>query len=93
MALKQLLFVHVIQYVPLTLAKKCGTFFFVNPCFLSARIFCAPVTLYSIKNPQYSDMAESNVLKTLLYTINALLQKEKYKAALAVLKGFRNGAV
>ena len=38
-------------------------------------------------------MAAPDLLRTLLYTINNLLQEEKYKAALAVLKGFRNGAV
>lgn len=38
-------------------------------------------------------MAGPEMLKTLLYTVNNLLQQEKYKAALAVLKGFRNGAV
>ncbi|XP_077581966.1 peroxisomal membrane protein 4 [Stigmatopora nigra] len=38
-------------------------------------------------------MALPELLKTLLYTINHLLQQEKYKAALAVLKGFRNGVV
>ncbi|KAG7478361.1 hypothetical protein MATL_G00079680 [Megalops atlanticus] len=38
-------------------------------------------------------MAGSEHLKTLLYTINNLLQQEKYKVALAVVKGFRNGAV
>lgn len=68
--------------------------FSANLCFWSTRTLRAGVTLcYSIKNPQYSEMAGSDVLKTLLYTINTLLQQEKYKAALAVLKGFRNGAV
>ncbi|XP_077428921.1 peroxisomal membrane protein 4 [Vanacampus margaritifer] len=38
-------------------------------------------------------MAVSEMLQTLLYTVNHLLQQEKYKAVLAVLKGFRNGAV
>ncbi|KAI5628439.1 peroxisomal membrane protein 4 [Silurus asotus] len=38
-------------------------------------------------------MARSDILKTLLYAVNTLLQQEKYKAVLAVLKGFRNGAV
>ncbi|XP_051931248.1 peroxisomal membrane protein 4 [Hippocampus zosterae] len=38
-------------------------------------------------------MAVSETLKTLLYTVNHLLQQEKYKAALAIFKGFRNGAV
>ncbi|KAM9800717.1 peroxisomal membrane protein 4 [Syngnathus typhle] len=38
-------------------------------------------------------MAVSEMLQTLLYTVNHLLQQEKYKAALAILKGFRNGAV
>lgn len=38
-------------------------------------------------------MAGPELIKTILYTINNLLQQEKYKAALAVLKGFRNGAV
>uniref|UniRef100_A0A8D0CMI3 Peroxisomal membrane protein 4 n=1 Tax=Sander lucioperca TaxID=283035 RepID=A0A8D0CMI3_SANLU len=38
-------------------------------------------------------MAGPDLTKTLLYTVNNLLQQEKYKAALAVLKGFRNGAV
>ncbi|XP_069508248.1 peroxisomal membrane protein 4 isoform X1 [Ambystoma mexicanum] len=30
---------------------------------------------------------------SVLYTLNMLLQQKKYRAALAVLKGFRNGAV
>ncbi|XP_062401584.1 peroxisomal membrane protein 4 [Sardina pilchardus] len=38
-------------------------------------------------------MAGSELLKTLLYTVNSILQQEKYKALLAVVKGFRNGAV
>ncbi|KAK0151484.1 Peroxisomal membrane protein 4 [Merluccius polli] len=38
-------------------------------------------------------MSAPDVLRTVLYTVNNLLQEEKYKAALAVLKGFRNGAV
>ncbi|KPP69977.1 peroxisomal membrane protein 4-like [Scleropages formosus] len=38
-------------------------------------------------------MTTADGFKTLLYTINTLLQKEKYKAAFAVVKGFRNGAV
>ncbi|NP_001313485.1 peroxisomal membrane protein 4 [Danio rerio] len=38
-------------------------------------------------------MAASDLFKTLLYTVNNLLQQHKYKTALAVLKGFRNGAV
>ncbi|KAK7154757.1 hypothetical protein R3I93_009647 [Phoxinus phoxinus] len=38
-------------------------------------------------------MAASDLFKTLLYTVNNLLQQHKYKSALAVLKGFRNGAV
>ncbi|XP_056122036.1 peroxisomal membrane protein 4 [Rhinichthys klamathensis goyatoka] len=38
-------------------------------------------------------MAASDLFKTLLYTVNNLLQQHKYKPALAVLKGFRNGAV
>ncbi|XP_051753522.1 peroxisomal membrane protein 4 isoform X2 [Ctenopharyngodon idella] len=38
-------------------------------------------------------MAASDLFKTLLYTINNLLQQHKYKTALAVVKGFRNGAV
>lgn len=32
-------------------------------------------------------------MKTLLYTLNSLLKQRRYRAALAVLKGFRNGAV
>lgn len=40
-----------------------------------------------------TNMAGSELLKTLLYTINNVLQQEKYRAALAVVKGFRNGAV
>ncbi|KAK7154758.1 hypothetical protein R3I93_009648 [Phoxinus phoxinus] len=38
-------------------------------------------------------MAASDLFKTLLYTVNNVLQQHKYKSALAVLKGFRNGAV
>uniref|UniRef100_A0A4W5RPB8 Peroxisomal membrane protein 4 n=1 Tax=Hucho hucho TaxID=62062 RepID=A0A4W5RPB8_9TELE len=38
-------------------------------------------------------MAGPDLVKTVVYTINNLLQQEKYKAALAVVKGFRNGAV
>ncbi|KAI7807929.1 peroxisomal membrane protein 4 [Triplophysa rosa] len=38
-------------------------------------------------------MAASDLLKTVLYTVNNLLQQHKYKTALAVVKGFRNGAV
>ncbi|XP_048874047.1 peroxisomal membrane protein 4 [Brienomyrus brachyistius] len=38
-------------------------------------------------------MSTSGVFKTLLYTVNTLLKQEKYKAVLAVVKGFRNGAV
>ncbi|KAK2888782.1 hypothetical protein Q8A67_014157 [Cirrhinus molitorella] len=38
-------------------------------------------------------MAASDLIKTLLYTVNNLLQQHKYKTALAVVKGFRNGAV
>ncbi|CAL8340396.1 unnamed protein product [Merluccius merluccius] len=38
-------------------------------------------------------MSAPDLLRTVLYTVNNLLQEEKYKAALAVLKGFRNGAV
>ena len=32
-------------------------------------------------------------LRALLFAINALLRKRRYHAALAMLKGFRNGAV
>uniref|UniRef100_W5LYB3 Peroxisomal membrane protein 4 n=2 Tax=Lepisosteidae TaxID=7915 RepID=W5LYB3_LEPOC len=38
-------------------------------------------------------MAGSDLFKTLIYTVNNLLQQQKYKTALAVVKGFRNGAV
>ncbi|XP_034643326.1 peroxisomal membrane protein 4 [Trachemys scripta elegans] len=38
-------------------------------------------------------MGAQALLKTLLYTVNSLLQQRRYRAALAVLKGFRNGAV
>lgn len=38
-------------------------------------------------------MAGSELLRTLLYTVNNVLREEKYKAVLAVVKGFRNGAV
>ncbi|XP_026853063.2 peroxisomal membrane protein 4 [Electrophorus electricus] len=38
-------------------------------------------------------MARADLFKTLLYTMNSILQQKKYKAAFAVLKGFRNGAV
>nr|XP_033770872.1 peroxisomal membrane protein 4 [Geotrypetes seraphini] len=38
-------------------------------------------------------MGSPGLLRTLLYTVNALLNRRRYRAALAVLKGFRNGAV
>uniref|UniRef100_A0A8C3T340 Peroxisomal membrane protein 4 n=1 Tax=Chelydra serpentina TaxID=8475 RepID=A0A8C3T340_CHESE len=38
-------------------------------------------------------MGAQAMLKTLLYAVNSLLQRRRYRAALAVLKGFRNGAV
>ncbi|XP_039623303.1 peroxisomal membrane protein 4 [Polypterus senegalus] len=38
-------------------------------------------------------MAASSLAETLLYTVNHLLREEKYKTLLAVIKGFRNGAV
>ncbi len=38
-------------------------------------------------------MAAPDLFTTLLYAVNNLLQQHKYKAALAVVKGFRNGAV
>ncbi|XP_060628326.1 peroxisomal membrane protein 4 [Anolis sagrei] len=38
-------------------------------------------------------MGAETMVRTLLYTVNSLLQQRRYQAALAVLKGFRNGAV
>ncbi|XP_008566423.1 PREDICTED: peroxisomal membrane protein 4 isoform X2 [Galeopterus variegatus] len=38
-------------------------------------------------------MAAPPQLRALLLAVNALLRKRRYHAALAVLKGFRNGAV
>ncbi|ETE67221.1 Peroxisomal membrane protein 4 [Ophiophagus hannah] len=38
-------------------------------------------------------MGDQTILKTLLYTVNSLLQQRKYHTMLAILKGFRNGAV
>ncbi|XP_003220602.2 peroxisomal membrane protein 4 [Anolis carolinensis] len=38
-------------------------------------------------------MGAEAMVRTLLYTVNSLLQQRRYQAALAVLKGFRNGAV
>uniref|UniRef100_A0A2I3GT53 Peroxisomal membrane protein 4 n=1 Tax=Nomascus leucogenys TaxID=61853 RepID=A0A2I3GT53_NOMLE len=38
-------------------------------------------------------MAAPPQLRALLVVVNALLRKRRYHAALAVLKGFRNGAV
>ncbi|CAI5778058.1 peroxisomal membrane protein 4 isoform X2 [Podarcis muralis] len=38
-------------------------------------------------------MGGETMLRTLLYTVNSLLQQRRYQAALAVVKGFRNGAV
>ncbi|KAG8131857.1 putative Peroxisomal membrane protein [Naja naja] len=38
-------------------------------------------------------MGDQTILKTLLYTVNSLLQQQKYHTILAILKGFRNGAV
>ncbi|XP_029468840.1 peroxisomal membrane protein 4 [Rhinatrema bivittatum] len=38
-------------------------------------------------------MGAAGLLRTFLYTVNTLLQRRRYRVALAVLKGFRNGAV
>uniref|UniRef100_A0A8D1B652 Peroxisomal membrane protein 4 n=1 Tax=Sus scrofa TaxID=9823 RepID=A0A8D1B652_PIG len=38
-------------------------------------------------------MAAPPQLRTLLLAVNALLRKRRYHAALAMIKGFRNGAV
>ncbi|XP_066481903.1 peroxisomal membrane protein 4 [Tiliqua scincoides] len=38
-------------------------------------------------------MGAETMLRTLLYTVNSLLRQRRYQAALAVVKGFRNGAV
>ncbi|XP_061487635.1 peroxisomal membrane protein 4 [Rhineura floridana] len=38
-------------------------------------------------------MGAEAMFRTLLYTVNSLLQQRRYQAALAVVKGFRNGAV
>uniref|UniRef100_A0A2D4FUY8 Peroxisomal membrane protein 4 n=4 Tax=Micrurus TaxID=8634 RepID=A0A2D4FUY8_MICCO len=38
-------------------------------------------------------MDDQTILKTLLYTVNSLLRQRRYQTVLAVLKGFRNGAV
>ncbi|XP_063001157.1 peroxisomal membrane protein 4 [Elgaria multicarinata webbii] len=38
-------------------------------------------------------MGAEAMFRTLLYTVNSLLQQRRYHAALAVFKGFRNGAV
>ncbi|KAM6147712.1 peroxisomal membrane protein 4 isoform 2-T2 [Erethizon dorsatum] len=38
-------------------------------------------------------MAAPPQLKALLQAVNALLRKRRYHAVLALLKGFRNGAV
>ncbi|XP_039200645.1 peroxisomal membrane protein 4 [Crotalus tigris] len=38
-------------------------------------------------------MDDRTILKTLLYTVNSLLQQRRYQTTLALLKGFRNGAV
>uniref|UniRef100_A0A6B2F8F6 Peroxisomal membrane protein 4 n=1 Tax=Bothriechis nigroviridis TaxID=88079 RepID=A0A6B2F8F6_BOTNI len=38
-------------------------------------------------------MGDRTILKTLLYTVNSLLQQRRYQTTLALLKGFRNGAV
>ncbi|XP_006123385.3 peroxisomal membrane protein 4 isoform X1 [Pelodiscus sinensis] len=38
-------------------------------------------------------MGAQGVLRAVLRTVNSLLQQRRYRAALAVLKGFRNGAV
>ncbi|XP_042319825.1 peroxisomal membrane protein 4 isoform X2 [Sceloporus undulatus] len=38
-------------------------------------------------------MGAKAMLRTALYALNSLLQQRRYRAALAVLKGFRNGAV
>lgn len=38
-------------------------------------------------------MAAPPQLRILLFAVNALLRKRRYHAALAMLKGFRNGAV
>lgn len=62
-----------------------------NHCDTSLWHVCA--TLFCVVAALLKVMAGPELLKTLLYTVNNLLQQEKYKAALAVLKGFRNGAV
>lgn len=51
-----------------------------------AAVISVPVTLFKV-------MADPGLIKTALFTINNFLRQEQYKAALAVLKGFRNGAV
>uniref|UniRef100_A0A1W7REQ2 Peroxisomal membrane protein 4 n=1 Tax=Agkistrodon contortrix contortrix TaxID=8713 RepID=A0A1W7REQ2_AGKCO len=38
-------------------------------------------------------MGDRTILKTLLYTVNSLLQQRRYQTTMALLKGFRNGAV
>lgn len=38
-------------------------------------------------------MAVPRQMRALLQAVNALLRKRRYHAALAMLKGFRNGAV
>ncbi|KAL2763820.1 peroxisomal membrane protein 4 isoform b, partial [Daubentonia madagascariensis] len=38
-------------------------------------------------------MAAPRQLRALLLAVNALLRKRRYHAALAMVKGFRNGAV
>lgn len=53
---------------------------------VGATVFCVVSEILKV-------MAGPDLIKTLLYTLNNLLQQEKYKAALAVVKGFRNGAV
>lgn len=57
----------------------CDTLVWVQPRFVSYL--------------KHSVMAGPDLIKTLLYTLNNLLQQEKYKAVLAAVKGFRNGAV
>lgn len=69
-----------------------GTLFYYDR-FYCDTIVCVGATAFYVVLEILKVMAGPDVTKTLLYTLNNLLQQEKYKAVLAVVKGFRNGAV
>lgn len=54
---------------------------------------CTSVSVFPQPPRDTVAMAAPPQLRGLLLAVNALLRKRRYHAALAVLKGFRNGAV